>query len=125
MSRSIMGAVLLGGLLLTSSAMAQTRTPFQAGVHWGFNFSDGEVDDERIGLQASVPVSLAADDQSGLQLSLQLPRRPDRLLRGVGLAGLSHTASSSLWQQPLSRFGLRHHSSTPQSSYPRLRSLGF
>lgn len=56
MSRSIMCAVLLSSLLLTSSAMAQTRTPFQAGVHWGFNFSDGEVDDERIGLQASVPV---------------------------------------------------------------------
>ena len=46
MSRSIVGAVLLGGLLLTSAAMAQTRTPLQAGVHWGFNFSNGEVEDE-------------------------------------------------------------------------------
>jgi hypothetical protein len=56
MSRFIVGPILLGSLLLTPTAMAQTRTPFQAGVHWGFNFSDGEVDDERIGLQASVPV---------------------------------------------------------------------
>ena len=56
MSRSIVAAVLLGGLFLTSNAVAQARSPFQAGVHWGFNFSDGEVDDERIGLQASVPL---------------------------------------------------------------------
>jgi hypothetical protein len=56
MSRIFGCVVLLALLLIGSTVVAQTRSPFQVGVHGGFDFSDGEVDNERIGLQASVPV---------------------------------------------------------------------
>lgn len=56
MARTSAGVVLLALLLVGRIGEAQTRPPFQAGVHGGFDFSDGEVDNERIGLQASVPV---------------------------------------------------------------------
>ena len=55
MHRPFARAVLLS-LLTASMAVAQTRPPLQAGVHGGFDFSDGEIDNERFGVQASVPV---------------------------------------------------------------------
>ena len=54
---SALRAVLLFALLLTVPPVgAQTRPSFQAGAHGGFDFTEGEVDNERIGVQASVPV---------------------------------------------------------------------
>ncbi len=87
MCRCTMGAVLLGGLLLTSSAMAQTRTPFQAGVHWGFNFSDGEVDDERIGLQASVPLVWRLTINPVFSYLYNFPGDPTGFFEGSGWQG--------------------------------------
>jgi hypothetical protein len=56
MSRSLACAVLLVNLLAPSSARAQARAPFQVGVHGGFNFTNGSVEDERIGVQGSIPL---------------------------------------------------------------------
>lgn len=54
---SALRAVLLLALLLTVPTVgAQTRPSFQAGAHGGFDFTEGEVDNERLGVQASVPV---------------------------------------------------------------------
>jgi hypothetical protein len=56
MLRAFRGPLLLPLLLTVSSLGAQTRPTFQAGAHGGFDFTNGEVDNERIGVQASVPV---------------------------------------------------------------------
>ena len=87
MSRSIMGALVLGGLLLTSSAVAQIRTPFQAGLHRGFNVSDGEVDDERIGLQASVPLVWRLTINPVYSYLYNFPGDPTGFLEGSGWQG--------------------------------------
>jgi hypothetical protein len=56
MTRIIACAILLGAALLPFRATAQSRGHFQAGVHGGFDFTEGEIDGERIGLQGSIPV---------------------------------------------------------------------
>ena len=87
MSRSIMGTLLLGGLLLSSIAVDQIRTHFQAGLHWGFNVSDGEVDDERIGLQASVPLVWRLTINPVYSYLYNFPGDPTGFLEGSGWQG--------------------------------------
>jgi hypothetical protein len=57
MSRAVAWAAIVSALLFSvSSAEAQAPARFQAGLHGGFDFSDGDVEDERIGVQASIPL---------------------------------------------------------------------
>jgi len=55
MCRSIAFAVLVV-LASPIGARAQTLAHYQVGVHGGFNFSNGDVADKRIGVQGSIPV---------------------------------------------------------------------
>ena len=58
MSGSSVCVALLVSLLSPALAQAQAGPPghYLVGVHGGFNFSDGNIDDERIGVQGSIPV---------------------------------------------------------------------
>jgi hypothetical protein len=42
--------------LAWAQAEPATHPPLLVGVHGGFNFSDGNVDDERLGVQGSIPL---------------------------------------------------------------------
>jgi hypothetical protein len=56
MSRSFGFVALLVSLLVPAAARGQARAHFQVGVHGGFNFTNGSVEDERLGIQGSIPV---------------------------------------------------------------------
>ena len=56
MRGSLHGAVLLTLLLTPATVGAQSRPPLQVGAHGGFDFSDGGVDQERLGVQGSIPI---------------------------------------------------------------------
>ena len=57
MSRAIIRTAVLGALLFSFSRIeAQEPASLQVGLHGGFDFSDGDVEDERVGVQASIPL---------------------------------------------------------------------
>jgi len=60
MSRISACVAVLVGLLVPVAARAQTQPQtqphFLVGVHGGFNFGDGDIHDERIGVQGSIPL---------------------------------------------------------------------
>ncbi len=72
MSKSFACVALWLSLLVPASAQAQARAHFQVGVHGGFNFTEGSVDDERLGVQGSIPVVWRLTAQPGIQLPVQL-----------------------------------------------------
>jgi hypothetical protein len=87
MFRTVPWAVFLGALLLSSSAAAQDRAPYQVGLHGGFDFSDGDVDNERIGLQASVPVVWLLTVNPAFSYLYNFPDDPSGFFEGSAWQG--------------------------------------
>jgi hypothetical protein len=57
MSLAVIRVALVGALLFSFSRVeAQAPARLQVGLHGGFDFGEGDVEDERVGVQASIPL---------------------------------------------------------------------
>jgi hypothetical protein len=82
MLRACLVAVVLAALLKPNWAASQTPDRVNLGIHGGFNFSDGAVDDERIGIQASVPVIWRLTLDPAVGYFYNFPDDPSGFLEG-------------------------------------------
>jgi hypothetical protein len=82
MPRVHLAAVLLAALLVPTRAAGQTPDRVNLGIHGGFNFSDGAVDDERIGIQGSVPMIWLLTVDPALGYFYNFPGDPSGFLEG-------------------------------------------
>jgi hypothetical protein len=82
MPRACLVAVVLAAVLAPTWAAGQASNRVSLGIHGGFNFSDGAVEDERIGIQGSVPVIWRLSLNPAFGYFYNFPGDPSGFLEG-------------------------------------------